>query len=166
MFKNNKGITLIALVITIIILLILAGVSVSVLFGQEGLVEKAKWSAFASDLTKIEESIILSKKIDENGTTLPEEEVFDGLYDGTQISNTLKRDIVYAKEGKESEYTQEEINTKYEALKNSEGKIENLYYVSKKTSGKEKNIYMIKVLEQYLMHQEEQYLEKNIIYIK
>ena len=138
MFKNNKGITLIALVITIIILLILAGVSVSVLFGQEGLVEKAKWSAFASDLTKIEESIILSNKIGENGTTLPEEEVFDGLYDGTKISNTLKRDIVYAKEGKESEYTQEEINTKYESLKDDEGKIENLYYVSKKVSGKEK----------------------------
>lgn len=138
MFKNNKGITLIALVITIIILLILTGVSVSVLFGQEGLVEKAKWSAFASDLTKIEESIILSNKIDENGTTLPEEEVFVGLYDGTKISNTLKRDIVYAKEGKESEYTQEEINTKYEALKDDEGKIENLYYVSKKVSGKEK----------------------------
>ena len=35
---KNKGITLIALVITIIILLILAGVSLSLVMGEEGLV--------------------------------------------------------------------------------------------------------------------------------
>lgn len=40
--KKNKGITLIALVITIIILIILAGVSISVLFNQEGIITKAK----------------------------------------------------------------------------------------------------------------------------
>ena len=33
-FKRNKGITLIALVVTIIVLLILAGVSISMLTGQ------------------------------------------------------------------------------------------------------------------------------------
>ena len=56
MFKNNKGITLIALVITIIILLILAGVSVSVLFGQEGIVEKAKEASFKSRFRQVEEA--------------------------------------------------------------------------------------------------------------
>ena len=43
--KNSKGITLIALVITIIVLLILAGVSISMLTGQNGIltqVQKAK----------------------------------------------------------------------------------------------------------------------------
>ena len=40
--KKNKGITLIALVITIIILIILAGVSISVLFNQDGIITKAK----------------------------------------------------------------------------------------------------------------------------
>ena len=34
MFKKNKGITLIALVITIIVLLILAGVSIAMLTGE------------------------------------------------------------------------------------------------------------------------------------
>lgn len=39
--KKNKGITLIALVITIIVLLILAGVTINTLFGQNGIMQKA-----------------------------------------------------------------------------------------------------------------------------
>ena len=39
--KNNKGITLIALVITIIVLLILAGVSIAMLTGQNGILSQA-----------------------------------------------------------------------------------------------------------------------------
>ena len=38
---NNKGITLIALVITIIVLLILAGVSIAMLTGQNGILNQA-----------------------------------------------------------------------------------------------------------------------------
>ena len=40
--KQEKGITLIALVVTIVVLLILAGVSVNALFGNSGIIEKAK----------------------------------------------------------------------------------------------------------------------------
>lgn len=40
--KTNKGITLIALVITIIILLILAGVTIMTLTGEEGILNRAK----------------------------------------------------------------------------------------------------------------------------
>ena len=40
-FKRNKGITLIALVVTIIVLLILAGISISMLTGQNGILKKA-----------------------------------------------------------------------------------------------------------------------------
>jgi len=39
--QANKGITLIALVITIIVLLILAGISISMLTGENGLLTKA-----------------------------------------------------------------------------------------------------------------------------
>lgn len=42
MLKGQKGITLIALVVTIIVLIILAGVSISLLFGNYGVVTKAK----------------------------------------------------------------------------------------------------------------------------
>ena len=41
MLKNNKGITLVALVVTIVILLILAGVSLNLVLGDNGLVRKA-----------------------------------------------------------------------------------------------------------------------------
>lgn len=40
--KNNKGITLIALVVTIIVLLILAGVSIAMLTGNNGILTQGK----------------------------------------------------------------------------------------------------------------------------
>ena len=40
--KTNKGITLIALVITIIVLLILAGVTISTLMGENGVITRSK----------------------------------------------------------------------------------------------------------------------------
>ena len=40
--KRERGITLIALVVTIVVLLILAGVSINALFGQDGIIQKAK----------------------------------------------------------------------------------------------------------------------------
>ena len=40
--KNNNGITLVTLVVTIIILIILAGVSINLLLGQNGIITKAK----------------------------------------------------------------------------------------------------------------------------
>ena len=41
-YLKEKGITLIALVVTIVVLLILAGVSINALFGDSGIIEKAK----------------------------------------------------------------------------------------------------------------------------
>ena len=42
MMKNSKGITLIALVVTIVVLLILAGVSINVLMGDNGIIRSAQ----------------------------------------------------------------------------------------------------------------------------
>ena len=42
MFKSQKGITLVALVITIVILIILATVAISFAFGQNGLIPYAE----------------------------------------------------------------------------------------------------------------------------
>ena len=60
MFKKQKGITLISLIVTIIILLILAGVTISTLFGDNGIIKKAQeakntWdNAIQSDVEAIE----------------------------------------------------------------------------------------------------------------
>lgn len=60
--KNNKGITLIALIITIIILLILAGISISALT-QTGIFEKAKEAKQKSENAQEEENKILNNYI-------------------------------------------------------------------------------------------------------
>ena len=77
MMKNQKGITLIALVITIIVLLILAGVSIAMLTGQNGLLTKASNAKTettqkeAEEVVKIAVGTILANKYDP--TNDPEE---------------------------------------------------------------------------------------------
>ena len=56
---NNKGITLIALVITIIVLLILAGVSIAMLTGNNGILSKATTAGNESITAEAEEKINL-----------------------------------------------------------------------------------------------------------
>ena len=41
-FRKNQGITLIALVITIIVLIILAGVTINIVLDQNGIIEKTQ----------------------------------------------------------------------------------------------------------------------------
>ncbi len=55
--KNIKGITLISLVVTIIILLILAGVSIAILMGDNGLINRAKDTKIATEIAEIKEEI-------------------------------------------------------------------------------------------------------------
>lgn len=58
--KGKKGITLIALVITIIILLILAGVAIATLTGDNGLLQKTTSSKEKNEEAEIEEQIKLA----------------------------------------------------------------------------------------------------------
>lgn len=57
--RNNKGITLIALVITIIVLLILAGISISTLTGENGILTKATKASDETKKTQIKEYLDL-----------------------------------------------------------------------------------------------------------
>ena len=58
--KEKKGITLIALVITIIILLILAGITLSALMGENGLIENTKTSIDRYKRSRAEEKVTLA----------------------------------------------------------------------------------------------------------
>ena len=58
--KNQRGITLIALVITIIVLLILAGVSIAMLTGENGILNKATSSRSATNEAEAVERINLA----------------------------------------------------------------------------------------------------------
>ena len=61
MLKNKKGITLIALVVTIVVLLILAGVTISLLLDENGIIAKSKDARNASRAGSIRDEISLWK---------------------------------------------------------------------------------------------------------
>ncbi len=117
--KENKGITLIALVVTIIVLLILAGVSITMLTGQNGILNRAKEAKEKTELSQKEENTTLSnygKTIDKyisnlpstEYTTpyLPDETKFE-IVDGTNLENGL----VVREKITQSEYVWVEVPT-------------------------------------------------------
>ena len=59
--KKCKGITLVAVVITIIILIILAGISISLVLGQNGILERAKIAKKEYENSKENENSDLEK---------------------------------------------------------------------------------------------------------
>ena len=59
--QENKGITLIVLVITIITLLILAGVSIVMLIGENGILTQAQNAKVLTEISALKEEIDLYK---------------------------------------------------------------------------------------------------------
>ena len=87
--KNSKGITLIALVVTIIVLIILAGVSINLVLGDNGIITKAKEAKTETEQAKLNEEVALNEIVEymeNNGAT-------------TSGGSTLKKDINGVEEG-------------------------------------------------------------------
>ena len=86
--KEMKGITLVALVITIVVLLILAGVSINTVLGDDGIIKKAKEAAEATKRASAEEEmnrLVLEYQIASNDETLKsflQEKVTEGRING------------------------------------------------------------------------------------
>ena len=72
--ERNKGITLISLVITIIVLLILAGITISTLVGENGIITKATEAKISTELSAYKEKLELYKvnKTSENTNFIEE----------------------------------------------------------------------------------------------
>ena len=64
LIKDNKGITLMALVITIIVLIILAGISINLLLGENGLIKKAQNTKETHTIEAIKEKLDIAKGSD------------------------------------------------------------------------------------------------------
>ena len=65
--KGQGGITLVALVVTIVVLLILAGITIALVFAQNGVVGKAKEAAGQSNAGTVADTIqdaVVAKQID------------------------------------------------------------------------------------------------------
>ncbi len=79
--RNEKGITLIALVVTIIVLLILAGISISMLTGQNGILNRAQEAKEKTETAQKDEEIRLTV-MSSLGT--------DGLLDINQLKTEIE----------------------------------------------------------------------------
>ena len=83
-----KGITLVALVVTIVVLLILAGVSINTVLGDDGIIKKAKEAAAATKQASAEEEmnrLVLEyqlAKSDENFEDFLQEKINEGRING------------------------------------------------------------------------------------
>lgn len=88
-----KGITLIALVVTIVILLILAGISINLVLGENGIISKAQESRLKSDNATVSDSLkmmIASYAIDDMGegkTDVLARLNTDGITDANDVIN-------------------------------------------------------------------------------
>jgi len=107
--KNNKGITLIALVVTIIVLLILAGVSIAMLSGENGILSRASQASAQNELGAANDqiSLFVTEKIAQfyedsyvsgNKTTLS-----NGL--DTYLESTCTKALLQAELGDDSNVT-------------------------------------------------------------
>ena len=83
--KNNNGITLMALVITIIVLIILAGVTIGALSGENGIINKAKEAKEVQERAEMAELMdiaYVSAKRDEKGNDEIMKEIETKLEEG------------------------------------------------------------------------------------
>ena len=87
MLRNNKGITLIALVITIIVLLILAGVSIAMLTGNNGILTQAGNAQTETRNADIREAIALA--VSTVNTDLADD-ISENKYTAFDVANLVK----------------------------------------------------------------------------
>ena len=76
--KGSKGITLVALVITVIVLLILAGITISAISGENGIIQKAVEARTQTDIANVKEQArldITELQMDKLGEDITEEEL-------------------------------------------------------------------------------------------
>ena len=91
--RKEKGITLVALVVTVIILLILASVTLSMLTGDNGIISKAREAKEKTEIAEWEERIdlaIIEVKSEKRNPSL--EDVIDKFYDN-DIIDDKKNDV-------------------------------------------------------------------------
>ena len=154
--KKAKGITLISLIITIIILLILAGVTLSLTLGDNGIITQAQKAKEAQEIAAIKEDFqlaILDKELEKGGTGLTKEELEEiaGNYgeiqeDGNTIKTNegyeIKIDEIYQEgaTGGGSGSSDEEIAALEEKIKELEQTVEDLNNTKTELEGTIENL--------------------------
>ncbi len=94
--KNTKGITLIALVITIIVLLILAGVSIAMLTGEKGILNQAQEAKSQTEFKSAEEKVklaIMGARADDGQITVDELKTEVGYQGGSVTGDAFPVEV-------------------------------------------------------------------------
>ncbi len=123
MRKNSKekGITLIALVITIIVLIILAGVSMNTLVGQNGIINKAQESGKVTQVSQEKEMIelaVINAKLGEKGYQETSRQAFQEYFD-----NSLGKDTVTVEDNQDTTFLVQFIKSGRNYLVKEDGSI-------------------------------------------
>ena len=152
--KEMKGITLVALVITIVVLLILAGVSINTVLGDDGIIQKAKEAAEATKRASAEEEmnrLVLEyqlAKSDENFEDFLQEKINEGRINGATDNGDGTITITKKVEGKDYTVTVKKPSSSAQSIKikgkrvvaNEDGTGENLGEAS---TSKGKTLYIM-----------------------
>ena len=114
--KQEKGITLIALVVTIIVLLILAGVAINLTIGQNGIITRAMDSTERTEIADEREAIILAYQaclIDTLGGNVTAKQLEDEL-------KSQGRDVSVTQEGENLIVTYNQTKRTYQINQNGD----------------------------------------------
>ncbi len=102
--EKVTGITLIALVVTIVVLLILVGITMNYVIGDNGIFQKAQEAGFKAEVSSIKEQFELKKLLGDLGQN--EQLALEGL---KHIQNCLDREIVLLTHSANGTNTEEDL---------------------------------------------------------
>lgn len=113
--QKNNGITLIALVITIIVLIILAGVSISTLVGDNGIITQAQNAKIETEKAEVKEKTqidIMEKQSETQGDITKKDfiEILNQYFDNVPTEENLPEDLSTVILPTKEEYGGHEIN--------------------------------------------------------
>ena len=139
-FTSDRGITLVALVVTIVVLLILAGISLNLVFGQNGIITRAQEARdkTAEDQLKTGKAVNgLAGEIDgfldgTNSGDLPSTEGAIITDYGTAVASATAKDLIGAEVTNYNDYCNDGEESGWQVL-----------YVGTEPGGTEERIYLI-----------------------
>lgn len=152
--EENRGITLIALVITIIVMLILAGVSLRATIGDNGIITQSQKASFISEMTQLQENVDLKRvglfidgmeETDDN--PLFEDKIGNAF---SSMPLTLIAEIMYTRNGmdagtgKDAKEILKDVKeqARVENFRLYAGNSKSIYYIDEETASGKKETYV------------------------
>lgn len=146
--RNKNAITLVSLVITVIMLLIVAGITLYFVFGEDGVITRSQLARFSTEMKEIKENVNI--KINSNAIDILAErannEVFDEKVIDSELKDefvdSLKCEVLFAREGfpengSTADYDPTEFDT---LLETEEGNY--IYIINQETGNGKANTYI------------------------